>query len=165
MKVISRLISLLLLVLPLTVSAQHAFTLPLGETVKMSLVIDTPKASISGIFLMQREEQKVVGTVVNEFGIKAFDFEVDANARKVKLLNTISFLNKWYIRRTIASDLKFLFFATLIDGKAVAGKREIVATSGSVTLYNRRRNLTYTFSPLIDNNNQTDNPDCYGPEE
>ena len=73
MKVISRLISLLLLVLPLTVSAQHAFTLPLGETVKMSLVIDTPKASISGICLMQREEQKVVGTVVNEFGIKAFD--------------------------------------------------------------------------------------------
>ena len=165
MKVISRLISLLLLVLPLTVSAQHAFTLPLGETVKMSLVIDTPKASISGICLMQREEQKVVGTVVNEFGIKAFDFEVDANARKVKLLNTIAFLNKWYIRRTIASDLKFLFFATLIDGKAVAGKREIVATSGSVTLYNRRRNLIYMFSPLIDNNNQIDNPDCYGPEE
>ena len=97
MKVISRLISLLLLVLPLTVSAQHAFTLPLGETVKMSLVIDTPKASISGICLMQREEQKVVGTVVNELGIKALDFEVDANARKVKLLNTITFLNEWYL--------------------------------------------------------------------
>jgi len=62
---------------------------------------------ITGICMLKRSDEGWRGTLINEFGVKAFDFIV--TPQKCELLNTISLLNKWYIRRTIADDLHFLF--------------------------------------------------------
>ena len=62
---------------------------------------------ITGICMLKKSEDTWRGTVMNEFGVKAFDFIV--TPKKCELLNTLSLLNKWYIRRTIAGDLHFLF--------------------------------------------------------
>ena len=62
---------------------------------------------LSGMCLLKKSDDTWRGTLINEFGVKAFDFIV--TTKKCELLHTISFLNKWYIRRTIAGDLHFLF--------------------------------------------------------
>ena len=88
---------------------------------------------ISGICMLKRSDDSWRGTVMNEFGVKAFDFIV--TPKKCELLNTISFLNKWYIRRTIASDLHFLFE---IDNPVVSFQKKTVRSmdeqNGSLTI-------------------------------
>jgi hypothetical protein len=79
---------------------------------------------ITGICVMNISSNgDIVGTIVNEFGIKAFDFIY--NQKKVKILNVISPLDKWFIRnilrrdfRYILSDLKRLDMGATIERKS-----------------------------------------------
>jgi hypothetical protein len=63
--------------------------------------------NITGMCMLKKSDEGWRGTLINEFGVKAFDFIVTPT--KCELLNTIAMMNKWYIRRTIAGDLHFLF--------------------------------------------------------
>ena len=56
-----------------------------------------------------KADSSIVGTVVNEFGMKAFDFSF-VNG-KAKVFNVIAFLDKWYIRKILRRDLRQLFHA------------------------------------------------------
>jgi hypothetical protein len=118
---------------------------------------------ISGICMLKKSEEGWRGTLINEFGVKAFDFIV--TPQKCELLHTISFLNKWYIRRTIAGDLHFLFE---IDNPAVAFQKKtvryeqngmleirykrsksIMRISGNVLILNNlKRNITYFLNTI-----------------
>jgi len=87
---------------------------------------------ITGICMLKKSDEGWRGTLVNEFGFKAFDFII--MPKKCELLNTISLLNKWYIRQTIAGDLHFLFE---IDNPGVSFQRKTVRTvaqDGSLTI-------------------------------
>jgi hypothetical protein len=50
----------------------------------------------------------IVGSFINEFGVKAFDLTI--TSRRAKLTNVLTYIDKWYIRKTIASDFHFLLF-------------------------------------------------------
>lgn len=141
----------------MTVRAQSAFPLPADSVVIRSVRIDTGKAQLTGICMMRAEGDSVLGSMVNEFGIKAFDFIADRTKGKVRLFNIVSFLDKWYIRRTVAADLAYLLTARIGDESK---KYSLSVDAGATTLKNLKRHITYEFSPLrndCDDSNNTSN--------
>ncbi len=104
-----------------------------GEKTRYSVMIDFSKAYISGIGLIARMENKITGAVVNEFGVSALSFSYDTTKKKTKILYIMKGMNKWYIRRTLKHDISALM--------------SILETCGT-TYRNEKRNITYTFSPL-----------------
>jgi hypothetical protein len=96
---------------------------------------------ISGICMLRKSDEGWKGTLINEFSVKAFDFIV--TAKKCELLHTISLLNKWYIRQTIAEDLHFLFE---IDNPDVSYEKKTVRydePDGSFVIrYQKKKSIT-----------------------
>ena len=104
----------------------------------------------------------IVGTIVNEFGVKVFDFSY-ANG-KVKIFNVIHQLDKWFIKRILRKD--FLFFLSnfrqdertnAINGNANAErtilekKRSMRQTAdGKIIVCNNKYKIMYTFTPISD---------------
>ena len=70
------------------------------------IVLATPKAEITGIFIVKQINGAWRGTLINEFGLKVFDFV--STSKKCELVNVISFLDKWYIRKVISSDIQYI---------------------------------------------------------
>jgi hypothetical protein len=85
--------------------------------------------TITGMCLLKKAADGWRGSLVNEFGAKAFDFIV--TGKKAKLVHTIPMMDKWYIRKTIASDLHFLFEA---DNPEASFQKRTVRTMENETL-------------------------------
>ena len=101
---------------------------------RMSVEISFEKGGITGICLLRKEEQTVSGTIMNEFGIKVFDFVYYPQRDKLRLFNVIEMLDKWYIRRVVRRDLK-----------------QVLPHLPPVSEYryeNRKRHIHYLFTPL-----------------
>lgn len=82
---------------------------------------------------------QIAGTIVSEFGIRAFDFTMSQDRRRVKLLTVMKPLDKCLIRKAIARDLKRLFNATATDGYVSVDGEKIIM---------RRPSRSYTFSKM-----------------
>jgi hypothetical protein len=103
------------------------------------------------------------GAMVNEFGLKMFDFTCTAS--KCELINVMAMMNVWYIKKTIARDVQFMLE---IDNPAYkAGQKaerrqnnntltitrkkgKIIQrfATGEMTMHNRKHNLTYSFKKI-----------------
>lgn len=92
-------------------------------------------------------DNSIIGTVVNEFGVKSFDFTYSDG--KAKVLNVIGPLDKWYIRKVLRGDISF-FLSNYDQGKnAMKKKRKLtVMPNGDIIVSNERYNINYTFSPM-----------------
>jgi len=92
---------------------------------------------------------EVIGTVINEFGLTAFDFEY--NGKKTKLSNLPPFLDKWYIRKVLQGDMSF-FFSNLPKQKDVwkISRQITFSPDGEIHLINIRFKIKYTFTPIIE---------------
>lgn len=67
-------------------------------------------AELTGMLICKKTQTGIiVGSFINEFGIKVFD--VTISSKKAKLTNVFNNINKWYIRPILASDLHFILFA------------------------------------------------------
>ena len=106
-----------------------------------SVLIKTEQAEISGIMLIKYIAGEWRGSLINEFGVKAFDFVSPPG--KCKLQNTISFLDKWYIRRTVEADFAFLLWDA---GRKVKGKSLEQFSDEKFVLKNEKRNIEYSFN-------------------
>ena len=115
---------------------------------KRVVSIDTGKATISGILVTRETEKVIMGSIINEFGISALDFCYDKRKEKMKLTHVVSFLNKWYIKKVRSNDRKFCLH--ILYGTSYNKKHNyrIEQTVNSTTIYNTKRHITYTFSPL-----------------
>ena len=121
-------------------------------------------ANLSGIWVVRQIEQSWRGIMMNEFGLKMFDFICTANQCELK--NVVALANKWYIRKTIANDLQFILE---IDNPAYKKGRKAYRNSdndtltithknqvlqrfpnGEMVMRNNKRNLTYTFKKMED---------------
>lgn len=101
---------------------------------------------ITGICLLKKTGDKWNGSLINEFGIKAFDFTSDT--RMTHLHHTVSFLDKWYIRRVIEQDLHYLFNIDA-TGTGNGKKRSIRRKSPtSFILINQVHHIQYSFKRL-----------------
>ncbi len=144
MKRFLQLISLVFLsLLPISAHGQ-IFPNKDGERCEYNTEISFKGTQLTGICVLKKVDGQLIGTIINEFGIKAFDLIVEMNSHKVKLKNVISFLDKWYIRRVIKKDLKDLF-AHIYTHAALSKNKSISITENSVMLKNSKRDITYTF--------------------
>jgi len=133
------------------------------EMNRYQVSIKVKNNTITGMCLLKKAADGWRGSLVNEFGAKAFDFIV--TEKKAKLVNTISMMDKWYIRRTVASDLHFLFEA---DNPDVSFQNKTVRymengvlhtrykkkksiermPDGSLVMRNLKHNIEYTLKKV-----------------
>lgn len=151
-----RLISLVAL-LTLTSAIIHAdcLTEALGNDSihPLSVCMDTERGGFCGLFIMEKQDNIIKGSLFNEFGITAYNFEFNIRNGKIKLYDVISFLNKWYIKKIIKGDMEYLFRNELLDKKSVSRGRELVTAGEKVVLRNLKYHIGYTFSNI--NTNET----------
>ncbi|MDR2765039.1 MAG: hypothetical protein LBB90_08415 [Tannerella sp.] len=107
---------------------------------------------ISGICLLKKVGDEWRGSLVNEFGAKAFDFIV--TSRKCELQNVVSLMDKWYIRKTIASDLYSLFEvdnlkASFRKKKVCCEQDALVVRFGKKRVVTRLPDETLTMQNLV----------------
>ena len=126
--------------------------------------IKIPDNSITGLCFMKKSGDEWRGTFMNEMGAKAFDFIITND--KCELLNVISLMDKWYIKKTIAADLNYLFnvdnpdasFYKKIerfeqDGNLFINykkKQIIVEPDGAILLINNRHKLQYQLRKMVE---------------
>ena len=123
------------------------YLLPLDGRQEYSVAITARGAEITGVCIVKTYAEGIRGAIVNEFGIHALDFMVSADRRKVKLLNVIPMMDRWYVRRVVKKDLRTLFNATA-DGEQAGGRTVTVEPDGTVTLTNTRYKLKYSLKKL-----------------
>lgn len=122
-----------------TTETAYLFRFDGDESTRYTVAITFKTASFSGICVVKNIGTQIAGTIVNEFGIRAFDFTMSQDRRRVKLLNVMKPIDKCLIRKAIARDLKRLFNATTTD--------EYVSVDGDkITM--RRPSRSYTFSKM-----------------
>ena len=131
---------------------------PGSERAEYAMRLEVKKIDITGILVLkQTAEGEIRGAMMNEFGVSALNLTVTPDRRKVKLLNVSPLLNKWYIKRAIRADMKYLFRARTTDiGQKHKGRR-IDITDDGITLYGRH-GITYHFrqqTPQPTNDDET----------
>ena len=108
-----------------------------AEVNRFRVLITTNQAELTGIMIIKHMEGEWRGSLINEFGMKAFDFTVNNNKCRIK--NAVSFMDKWHIRKTIESDLALLFNNRQKKGKLLEmSENEIILT-------NEKRGIKYNF--------------------
>ena len=133
-----RLISLLLILLSchgFAFSQSPALAYPdsVGQRSRYEIIIEMPKAYLSGLMIMHKpSEGHVNASVINEFGISLIDLSYDEKKDKVKLHSITDKMNKWYIKRALSNDFKNILKAM----------RE-----GSYEYLNTKRKIKYSFHP------------------
>ena len=145
-------LSLLLVFGTLIANAQEAgdVLVPLGESTRLRAEITAGAMNVSGLMVVRRVDGEWRGSVVNEFGVRAFDFTLSADRRKVRVLNAIGPLRRRMVRRTLQNDLAFLFGAR---GEAEKkGTRTAEKAGNAYRLTNARRGITYVFSEISEAN-------------
>jgi hypothetical protein len=127
------------------------------------MTFSSPKAGITGIFIVKQVNGEWRGTIINEFGLKVLDFT--SNPKECKLVNVISFLDKWHIKKVIASDIRFIMEIDNPDYRlgveanrywdrdtlVVNYKREKELRrfpDGEIQYKNRKHELTYSFRKI-----------------
>ena len=140
------LLSSLLLMAVVAVAADYLLPLDEGRQ-QYGVSITARGAEITGVCIVKADAEGSRGAIVNEFGIHALDFMVSADRRKVKLLNVIAMMDRWYVRRVVKKDLRMLFNATA-DGEQGSGRTVTVEPDGTVTLTNTRYKLKYSLKKL-----------------
>ena len=112
--------------------AQDNYPREVGQRVRYELIIEMPKAYLSGILIMVRKtDESIDASIVNEFGVSLLDFSYNEKRQKVKLHNVMKKLNKWYIKRVLRQDLKAIL---------------AMMSSGEGNTYRNRYDMNYQFS-------------------
>ena len=142
------LLSSLLLLAAVALHAED-WLLPLSERQQYSVAIEARGAELTGVCIVKTDAEGSRGAIVNEFGFHALDFTLSANRRKVKLLNVMEQLDRWYIRKVVRKDLRILWGAT--QSGPQKGRRTIaVEADGTVVLTNQKYKLKYSLKKIDD---------------
>ena len=135
------------------------------QTNKYRMEITKDGMNISGIWLVKYVDDSWRGTMVNEFGLKMFDFTCTAN--NCELINVMALIDKLYIKKTIARDVQFMLE---IDNPAYQARRKANSSQSNdtltiaykkrkllqqsatdeMTMHNKKHNLTYSFKKIED---------------
>lgn len=134
-----------------------------GKAQQFRITISVEKTNLTGILIVKHMDGTWRGSVVNEFGVKAFDFI--SSPEKCRLLNVMPLLDKRHIKKTIAEDFRFLFEIDHPDYKVgrrpertirdnilsvtYKNKKEIrKLPTGELSLENKKRGILYSLKPL-----------------
>lgn len=111
--------------------------------------IENSNSVVSGILITSENNGDIRGSMINEFGVSALDFIYTKKNEKIKILNVISFLNKWYIKRVLRNDIKYCLH--ILYGIPLKGKSnyEVVKSVEQTSIINNKWHLKYTLTPLM----------------
>lgn len=98
-------------VLPTLAQEPGAFPEKDGETNRYSAYIEFKQGYLSGMCILKNKNDTIMGSIFNEFGISALDFTCDLKKEEIKLLNVVSVLDKWYMKKVLKEDLLQLILA------------------------------------------------------
>lgn len=142
-----------LLLVCLCVSAQSIaapdglFLFNTGEKAEYTFSLQYKQYRFTGLCIMKKNDGGIAGSIINEFGIKAFDFVYESSTKRIQILNVIGFMDKWYIKRTLKKDWKYLFAYPDVR-KREKKKRTVKVEDGQIVLENRKHALVYSFNLL-----------------
>ena len=122
--------------------------LPLEGRQQFLVTIEARGAVISGICVVKTDAEGSRGAIVNEFGVHALDFTVSADRKRVKLLNVMPAMNRWYIRRVVRRDLQYLFAASHETEGSKGHRTVTLDTDGTVMLVNAKYKLNYSLKKI-----------------
>ena len=113
-----------------------------------NLLMQVRGHEVTAICIMNIEaDAHVVGTIINEFGVKVFDFTYDNG--KAQILNVIGPLDKWYIRKVLKGDFSFILSNIGRGENAVKKKRRLdIMPNGDISVCNERYKINYLFTPI-----------------
>lgn len=127
-------------------------------SIRYSFRMEMSRGYLSGIFLTKQTASEIKGSVINEFGVEALSFRYDIKNEKLKLMNVIGFLDKWYIKKILRNDLRFCLYE--LYGLAHNQNRnyDVSYRDDILMIVNGKRNISYSFTPMpnIDMNNDTE---------
>lgn len=113
------------------------------------VVVDMRGNKLSGILMIKKTEGGMVGTLVNEFGIKAFDFELNSavksrlgSGKSVKLIDVVKFMDRWYIRRVLRRDIDYMLGFPNVPQNCGF---EVVKEGGNIVVKDLKYRINYTF--------------------
>ena len=141
-------IFLLMCILPCKAEeVEENASFPVGE-MEYNMLIKYKNQEVTSICIMEvQEDQSIVGTIVNEFGIKVFDFTYSNG--KAEILNVLGPLNKWYIRRVIRGDFTFLLTNMPLHHDVKQKKRYLYFNEDEIKCVNEKYKISYTLTPMI----------------
>lgn len=113
------------------------------------VAVEMRGADLSGILIVKKREGVMVGTLVNEFGIKAFDFELNSNVKgrlgsgkRVKLIDVVKFMDRWYIRRVLRRDIDYMLSFPNVQRDCGI---EVAVDGRNVIVKDLKYRINYTF--------------------
>ena len=118
------------------------------ERSRYTFQIETSKAVVTGIMILKETSNEIVGSMVNEFGVSAIDFIYFKNNNSIKLLNVVSFLNKWYIKVVLKKDLRLSIQLIKSLPHKNPKKYKFYQTDDSLSVFNIKRKIKYTFNVM-----------------
>lgn len=117
------------------------------ESHEYNISINIKDSDITGLCIMNIDNDEIVGTIINEFGVKFFDFKYTKG--KVKIVNAFKRINKWYIKRVLSKDLGFFLSHMSYLKNIVDGKRELMLMpDNTIIIINKRYHIRYEFSHI-----------------
>lgn len=120
-----------------------------GERTEYAVTLQLKEVHLSGICIMKRMETEIVGSWLNEFGIRAFDFRYTLSNHRIELSNLLETLDRWYIRRVLRRDLSLLLtYGDQPPSDPIRGRRIEHPSPELWLLHNERHHITYRFSRL-----------------
>lgn len=118
-----------------------------SERVEYNFSLQFKNNTFTGVCVMKLMGQEIRGSIMNEFGVKAFDFVYDTNSRSIDLRNVIGFMNRLLVKRTLKADWKYLLSFSSIT-KADKKRSIVVTERGEIIFKNKKRGIVYKLSPL-----------------
>lgn len=115
-----------------------------SDHARWNFTLERGTLSLTGICLVRQTEDGLAGSVVNEFGIRAFDFTCRHD--KVRVMNVLPQMNRWYIRRLLRADLRILASAKAVE----PSKRHQLYSylPDSLLLNNLKYHINYRFERI-----------------
>lgn len=90
---------------------------------------------------MRENDEQILGAIVNEFGVTAFGFSYKPKTGRVRVVNVIPQLDRWYIRHVLRRDIRAMMpnlMAQQLDKE--------------YEYYNDRYKIRYRFMPMPETN-------------
>ncbi|MDO4190787.1 MAG: hypothetical protein Q4D14_03750 [Bacteroidales bacterium] len=117
----------------LLITAQTNYPTKEGDKVRYEMQIEFRQANLSGICLLNRQNDIVKSSLVNEFGVSLMDFSYNELTKKIKILHLTKKLDRIAVRQLLKHDLP----------KVLNAMQE-----GNSSYNNKKYNITYTFSHI-----------------
>lgn len=116
-----------------------------SPTVRYAFEISLQRGHLTGLLVTRTVNGEIIGTMVNEFGVTALSFVYNVHKNKIKLVDVLPMLNKWYIKQVLKNDLKYC--VDILYNLPVKKKKNYVVekTAECVSVTNTKRKITYTF--------------------